>query len=179
MYQTVRDNGTYYTFIGGIIAFVMMFFSIAEEGIKLNELTGSEYMSNMSGSLTTLLLALVFTVRICGSDMTDKTINNEMLTGIKRNKVYAGRIIVSLFYVMFCYILFTVLPVVIIGAVNGWGYTMPLKEAVLRLSLGIFPVVRYVCFIVCIIFITMWLLPATGLSLAVVHFSFLHVLILF
>lgn len=177
MYQTVRDNGTYYTFLGGIIVFVMMFFSIAEEGIKLNELTGSEYMSNMSGSLTTLLLALVFTVKICGSDMTDKTINNEMLTGIKRSKVYAGRIIVSLFYVLFCYILFTVLPVLIIGIVNGWGYTIPLKEAVLRLSLGVFPIVRYVCFIACIIFITMNQLAVGLIGFLVMMFEAFFILL--
>ena len=155
MYQSIRDNGTYYTFLGGIFGFVLTFIDILEEVESVGKMTGSEFMVNNGGSIILLLMALVFTVRICGSDISDKTINNEVLTGIKRSKIYAGRIIVSLFYVLFSYILFFVLPVVIFGAVNGWGFTMPVSEAVIRLSLEIVPLIRYTAIIACLTFVTL------------------------
>jgi ABC-type transport system involved in multi-copper enzyme maturation permease subunit len=155
MYQSIRDNGTYYTFLGGILGFVLMFIGIMEEVDNIGEMTGSKYMTYNSNSIILLLMALVFTVRICGSDISDKTINNEMLTGTKRSKIYAGRVIISLFYVMISYALFFILPIVIFGAVNGWGFTMPLREGVIRLSLEIVPLIRFTAIIACFVFATL------------------------
>ena len=156
MYQIFRENATYYTFIGGIgFTLLGIIFGVSEETIDLSKMTGSEYLSMGSVGMPLLVVILVFTVRICGGDMTDKTINYEMLTGTHRSKVYGGRAVVSLIFMLVCTFLLTLLPVIVFTALNGWGYTMPMKEGITRLALIFIPLIRLTSVFISLTFVTM------------------------
>ena len=155
MYQLIRENATYYTFLGGLGALLFLYISLSDSNIEIAEVTGSELLVQGTSSMVLMFVAMLFTVRICGGDMGDKTINHEMLTGISRAKIYGGRIVVSVIFALIVYILFAVTPIAVFTVINGWGYTAPVKEAFIRLGLQIFPYLRLVLFFASLTFITM------------------------
>ena len=104
MYQLIRENATYYTFLGGLGALLFLYISLSDSNIEIAEVTGSELLVQGTSSMVLMFVAMLFTVRICGGDMGDKTINHEMLTGISRAKIYGGRIIVSVISALIVYI---------------------------------------------------------------------------
>lgn len=153
-YQLVRDNFTYIAFFCGFVMMWAFLLISSEDGFHMNEAKASGYIANGGASVIATYLMLVFTTRICGDDLKDKTINYEMLTGRKRSTAYFGRLFVSVAVGVIVYLVFCILPVIVIGAVYGWGYTMPVNEGVKRLVLDFIPLLRLICVFACITFIT-------------------------
>lgn len=144
-YQIRRDNTTYYYVIGGLaIGIFAVFFIISDSGTS--KLTGSMFFSSMAYGYIILLnvIAMLFTSRICGWDMQDKTMNYEVLNGAKRSQIFFGRSFLSFiwtFAVTYASMLLTLFAVTLIG---GWGNTLPLSAAIFRIVLLAFPLFRLV-----------------------------------
>ncbi|MBR1823937.1 MAG: ABC transporter permease subunit [Ruminococcus sp.] len=155
MYQAFRENGTYYTFLGGLVMFGISMLSVFSDEPDWLATTGSKALSFGTATAVLIFVSLIFTARICGGDMDDKTINYEMLTGTSRGKVYGGRIIISIIFTLLIYLIFAVLPIVVFTVKNGWGYTIPKNEAILRLCLQFLPLLKLVCFYAFLTFVTM------------------------
>lgn len=146
IYQLKRENSTYYIFISGIVI-ILLFTCImyASGDISSTELThGSCWIYNISDTATLLIpfLVMMFTSQVCASDMDDKTLNYEMLTGTSRVKIFVGRSVVSIFMSLLANFLLIILPMPIIGKVCGWGHFMSVREAALRMAFLIFPVIK-------------------------------------
>lgn len=144
-YQIRRDNTTYYYVIGGLaIGFLSVVFIMGDGG--MSKITGSVYLGSMAYGYMLLLniMAMLFTSRICGWDMQDKTMNYEVLNGAKRSQIFFGRSILSFvwtFATTYASLLLTLLAVTLIG---GWGNMLPISGAIFRLVMLAFPLFRLV-----------------------------------
>lgn len=143
-YQLLRSNLTYCTFLAGlgISAFICMMSMPSSGGFK--ELTGSMWTVYMSDSYSMLIpmISLIFVIMICGADLSDKTINYEVLTGTKRSDVYFGRVIMSLIMSLICCLIIVVLPILFLTLINGWGTIMTVSDVSLRIAAMLFPMIR-------------------------------------
>ena len=136
-YQIWRENATYYTFLAGIgLVYYSIMMAVYDGGANLAEMTGGDALISGGFSVIALFLIMITTARICGNDMSDKTMNYEIIAGIKRSRIYMGRIVVSVVFSAILYILVAVCPVILFTAINGWGHTMPAAEAVHRIAAG-------------------------------------------
>ena len=176
-YQLIRDNVTYIIFFCGLIFLWITYLMGAESGRSLSDMKGSGVVFSGGLSDIPIFLMLVYTTRICGDDLKDKTINYEVLTGKKRRNSYFGRLFFSVIVGAIVYILFTVLPVCIITSVYGWGHTLPLNEGIMRTALGFIPVIRMICFFAAITFITRSYLGAVALGFLTILIESLIVMI--
>ena len=143
MYQALRENATYVVFIVMALVYVVMDLINAMDESS-SQMSGSfMFVTSAPGVPFVLnMLTLIYTARTCGGDIIDRTMNYELLDGAKRSEVYFSRFLVSLFWSLVTCILLIVLPVAAVGAVSGWGYMLTLSEAVKRVALLIFPIVR-------------------------------------
>lgn len=154
MYQLLRNNGTYYTFLAGLGVSLFQCFVLAD-GSYSGQLEGSVWLFVIGSGMPVILpmLSLAFVAMICGGDMGDKTINYEMLTGTRRSHVFMGRAVVSLIMSAACAFVTLALPILVIWAVNGWGNFMTVSDVALRVGTVIFPVVRMTAFFIFAIFL--------------------------
>lgn len=90
---------------------------------------------------------------IAGDDFLDKTINNELIAGRRRYTSYFGRAIPVMIAGPLISIALCTLPYVIYGAVNGFGDTLPVGNLILRVAVGIFPLIRLSAFCVMVLFL--------------------------
>lgn len=153
-YQLIHDNFTYIVFFCGLVMMWISFLMNAEEGLDISKDMASGYVVNSGMSFLTVFLMLAYTSRICGGDLSDRTVNFELLAGKKKSAVYFGRLLVSIIVGIIVYLIFCILPVIVISAVWGWGHTMPVKEGAIRLALGFLPPLRLICFFACLTFLT-------------------------
>ncbi len=148
-YQLKRDNGIIYILLAGG---VFLAFLLRELLIKYSfrELTGSQYVISMGGSLQMILgmLVILLAARIVGWDYNDKTINYEILSGYSRRQVFLSRVLVSMAWCMVTAVIVIFLPLLIFGLINGWGNTADMWEVLLRYGLALFPIFRLVCEII-------------------------------
>ena len=95
-YQLLRSKSTY------IILFLSLMFlafaTIMEIDSQGEEVSASTMYAAMAESYTLFIpmLVMAYTVSVCGSDLNDKTINYEMLTGTDRKHIYFGRVVMSI-----------------------------------------------------------------------------------
>lgn len=150
-YQIKNDKVTYFCVL------LALFLSCSNLiGSDLSEVTGSSFIG-MAGDMTALLPMfgiLILSVRICGWDYTDKTINYEILSGHIRRDVYFARVIAAHVWCILICLACMIVPVLIFTAVNGWGDTMDLKGMMLRFTLTVFPMIRMVSQYVLLVFLT-------------------------
>ena len=134
---------------------LMMFFDSfnAEEGEPI--LKATEYMPKTLPILMALGMfgATCLATMVAGDDFMDKTINHELSAGRRRYISYFGRAIPSLIAAPLCATALYVLPYVIYGIAFGWGDTLPTGDLVLRVVLGLFPLIRVTAFCVMILFL--------------------------
>lgn len=150
-YQVKNDRVTYFSML---LALLLMGSNLI--GSDLSEVTGSSFIC-MAGDMTALLPIfgiLILSVRICGWDYTDKTINYEILSGHHRRDVYFARVIVAISWCVLICLAGMVFPVLVFTAINGWGDTMDVKGMMLRFALAIFPILRIICQYVLLVFVT-------------------------
>lgn len=149
-YQIRHDNVTIYAFLIGIVMT-----AIGLIGSDLSSIDGSMYAAGSENVIPTALsyMMIVLITRICGWDLTDKTINYEILTGHDKKSVYFSRAIVTVIWTFTMAVIIMALPVAIITAVKGWGQEMELKLMIVRYLLIIVPVFRLTCAIIFICFI--------------------------
>ncbi|MGN0400651.1 MAG: ABC transporter permease [Acetatifactor sp.] len=143
-YQIKRDNVIWY---GYIFTFVLLILIPFSNGVTWKDLDGSVYAVMTMGELTFLapLLTLVLTARICGRDYSDKTINYEVLAGHSRKNIYFARVILSLWWSVSGVAILTLLPILVITILRGWGYTADAVNLAVRGFFVLFPILRIVC----------------------------------
>lgn len=141
-YQTRRDNVTLYAVIIGLLVSAMILMDN-----NASAMTGARFAVS-SGELLPMALSymsVIMAARICGWDMTDKTINYEVLSGHHRRQVYFARVIVSLMWTMGMAVIVTALPVIIFSAMNGWGPETDLRLMLIRYAMLLLPLFRLIC----------------------------------
>ena len=153
-YQLIRDNVTYYIMLAGVIIVWIVAIMITEEGMPLDHLKGCGTITDAGLNFYSVFLVLIFTARICGDDIKDKTINYEILSGGKKSAIYFGRLFTSIIMGVIVYLLYCVLPVILMTAVFGWGEALPVREGVIRLAMGFVPVLRFIIMFAVITFLT-------------------------
>lgn len=151
-YQVKRDNFTYYAFIAGF-AFVGLGLMCADGALNL---TGAEYtvQCGFTAPMVLGVAGMMLAVRICGWDMSDKTINYEIAAGHSRRDVYLARVIVSLMWCFFAGAVLLGVPVLLSAVFSGWGDNMDGGLAFIRYLLIVFPLFRMVCCIIMLTFVT-------------------------
>ncbi|WP_207646960.1 ABC transporter permease [Ruminococcus albus] len=146
-YQLLRSISTYVILLCSLIFIATILFAeISDQEIE--KITGSMFVSYI-GEINLVMLPmiiLVYTAVIFGNDLSDKTVNYELLSGIKRSDVFFGRFFVVLVFNIAVYLIISVPPMLIFTALNGWGHTMTVKDVVIRYSLGLMPAIRYMAF---------------------------------
>lgn len=153
-YQVLRSISTYAVLFVALIFVGVVAFSELYD-YDADKLTGSLFVYYI-GEINMIfipMLILVYTAIICGSDLSDKTINYELLSGIKRSDVFFGRFFVVLALNVIVYIIFSVLPIIVFTLIFGWGHTMTVGDVVLRYVTALFPLIRYTAFYALIAFV--------------------------
>ncbi|MBO4867376.1 MAG: hypothetical protein J5582_12595 [Ruminococcus sp.] len=146
-YQVLRSTSTYVIFILSVMFMATILFSeISDE--EISKVTGSLFASYIGeiNSVVIPVIIMIYTAMICGGDLSDKTVNYEMLSGIKRRDVFFGRFFVVLTVNILVYIVITALPMLTFSCLNGWGHTMAVKEVLIRYIAGLLPLIRFTSF---------------------------------
>lgn len=153
-FQLLRSNSTYYVFLFGLFMSGATAAIMIADGVDV-EMKGSTWLIIMSGVFEMLLpmIAIVFSVIVCNSDMGDKTINYEILTGKRRSDIFFGRAIVSTAMTVLCCLIAVVVPILCVTAFMGWGHTMTVSDVALRIAAMLFPVIRLAAFFVLLSFL--------------------------
>lgn len=153
-YQVLRSISTYAVALVALVLFCAVVFSdvLSDDTDKLSASLFTSYIGEINVTIMPILI-LIYTGLICGSDLSDKTINYELLSGVKRRDVFFGRFFVVLIVNVILYIIFAVLPILIFALVFGWGHTMTVHDVVLRYVTGLFPLIRFTAFYALIAFI--------------------------
>lgn len=151
-YQVRRDNLTVYTFLFLVpIPFLTFIFNPG----SMEGLTGSLYMANYlsEGILLAVIAAAVLSSRICGWDFNDKTINYELLCGHSRESVFFGRVLTAVLWSLLAAGLILFMPLILFTVLHGWGPSMELSDAVLRILLFLLPYFRQLAFFILLTFL--------------------------
>lgn len=149
-YQTKRDNVIIYTFLAALL----FFFLVVDYG-AFDELSGSLFFAG-DGEVVQILciiVTLVLVCRICGWDLTDKTVNYEVLSGHKRAEVYFGRVVIGLLWSVVSCMVVTAIPILVFSIIKGWGESLGFLTALTHYMLLIFPLLRLACEITLLTFL--------------------------
>lgn len=148
-YQIKRDNFTIYAILfSSLLAVGIGFYeALVEEGMAFSQISAGLFLAKNADFLVVGCLALccVLVARIVGWDMTDKTINYEILAGNSRNHVFGARVILSILWCLGISAIYLVLPLVVLAFCNGWGPNLEIKIAVSWVLIFMLLVFRLVC----------------------------------
>ena len=132
------------------IPVVAMAFMGSLDGLSFSDMTGATYYTGMNSDVTiiSLVAALLVVTRLVGSDLSDKSVNYEILGGNRRIAAFLGRIAAGLLWGgMICWILIS-LPLGYFSLINGWGISVDMKWALLRQALMFLPLLRLVSLLI-------------------------------
>ena len=159
LYQLKKDRLVQILFVGMLLillvtAYMNQLLAVTVD-YAIDTVTGGGYFSNsLFGVIMVGLMFVIIAVpRICGWDFTDKTTNYELMSGHIRKEVFFSRIIVSLLAGVVGWLILFCAPLAVTSIINGWGEKLPLSEALLRVMLMLFPIIRLVCELSCFTFI--------------------------
>ena len=148
-YQIKRDNFTIYAILfSSFLAIGISFYeALVEEGMEFSEISAGLFLAKNAEFLVVgcLVLCCVLVARIVGWDMTDKTINYEILAGNSRNHVFGARVILTFLWCLGISVIYLVLPLVVLSFCNGWGPNLEIKVGVSWVLIFILLVFRLVC----------------------------------
>lgn len=133
-----------------------MWFMSALDGISLSDMTGAAYFTGINGDVVTICMipVMVIVIRLVGSDMSDKSVNYEILGGNRRINAYLGRLAAGLLWgTVICWALMS-LPLGYFTLINGWGNTVDMKWALIRQLLMFLPLLRMVSLFILLTFLT-------------------------
>ena len=148
---TVRRDITVLISLFTIIFFPVFTYIFNSDGgnLKFKDITGNMYyMLTMEGYIFLMLIMLLITCRIMGSDMSDKTINFEILYGQKKMNIYGARVICVLIWSVLLVTILYAYPVIMFSIINGFGEGIKEKDMVIRYMLSILPSIRIVSFLI-------------------------------
>ncbi|MDE5753318.1 MAG: hypothetical protein K2H89_02040 [Oscillospiraceae bacterium] len=139
-----------------IIIVLIFALGMETQGIYDVQATGCMFFAENSKMIMLLPVSFVFLLagQICAGDFTDKTQNYEIMAGHSRSEIYCSRVILSLILGILSGMLLVVVPVVAAGLYYGWGEQMPVSDAVSRILLVAFPMIRMICEAVFLAFIS-------------------------
>ncbi len=148
-YQIKRDNFTIYAilFSSFLATGITIYSALVEEGMAFSEINAGLFLAKNAEFMVVGCLALccVLVSRIVGWDMTDKTINYEILAGNSRNHVFGARIILTFLWCLGISVIYLVLPLVVLFFCNGWGPNLEIKIGITWVLIFILLVFRLVC----------------------------------
>ena len=145
LFQLFKNKSKLYVLIG-LIAFgiIELIFAMGEtqEGA-----TASQCVREL---LPMIIMFLPFFTGIAAGDIAakdfdDKTVYYEIMSGRTRRQSYFGRVIVALIYSVIGSVLIMVIPIAVAAVFYGWGNDLTVGQAVLRMFLLLFPVIRLIC----------------------------------
>jgi hypothetical protein len=131
----------------GVYLLLMVVITFVGDDIEW-DVSGSEFTGTISMFLQfglPLSIGMV-TTRACGADLRDKTANYEVLFGKKRWEVYLGRFIPSLLVALVLTAVIAAVPVLFFTVKNGWGGSLPAKQALQIFGVLFTLTFRMVCF---------------------------------
>lgn len=151
-YQIKRDNLTVYA---ALLCLVLPVFGLLLDDAGLDSMDGSLFTVSMFAFFPYLFIiwSLIVITRICGWDMNDKTINYELLSGHSRVVVYFGRVFTGLIWTMFGGIVVSLLPILLLTAVKGWGHSLDFGETAVRYAVMLCPYFRWACELILLTFL--------------------------
>ena len=145
-FQIIREKIIWYMLVLALLMQVLMFMLPIWLGTEEVTSAGEFFVTSGSGLIFfPLFFLVVVSGQICGIDFLDKTNNYELMSGHRRYEVYFGRIIPAILVGGSGTALLTITPVVLYTVMHGWGTEIALSDAVLRLVLLLFPILRLVC----------------------------------
>ncbi|MCR5707202.1 MAG: ABC transporter permease subunit [Ruminococcus sp.] len=151
--QLIRKKVVYaITLLIFVVLFMTMFFSGSSEDpvTKASEFV-PEMLSVFMGCAALAAGALVGMVS--GDDMSDKTINHEIMAGRSRAASYLGRVIPVLIAAPIVALIVYGAPFLLYGALYGWGDTLPASAVLTRCLLAMLPMLRLCAFMAMLTFI--------------------------
>lgn len=152
--QLIRKKIVYaITLLIFAVLFMIMFFSgSAEEPVT----KASEFAPNMLSVFIgcAALAAGSLVGMVCGDDMSDKTINHEIMAGRSRAASYLGRVIPVLIAAPIVALIVYGAPFLLYGALYGWGDTLSVSVVLTRCLLAMLPMLRLCAFMAMLTFIT-------------------------
>ncbi len=118
--------------------------------------TGSMEFMAMGGAagMVSVMIICMFATRLCGWDFNDKTINYEVMYGHSRSEVCFARIISAVLFSSVIGFIIPMFPVLIFTIANGWGYAIPVGQAVLRSFICLLVLIRFSSVCVLLTFMT-------------------------
>lgn len=144
-YTTRRNMLAVLTIISMVaVPFIISLIVIRYNKMGFGKMTGSMYMGMISVEMVILFIiaVLIFSTMLVGSDAGDKTINYEMLNGHSRGSIFWARIIAGYGWSVLLVMVLYLLPFGYFTLINGWGLSVDKAEALARLILLIFPIIR-------------------------------------
>ncbi len=152
-YQIKDDRITIYAMICILLAPVGI--TLAQCNFRVENLSGGMLMARMGAVFASevVMVLIVMVTRICGWDMTDKTINYEVMAGHSRGKVYFSRVIVSMLWCVTSAVIALIVPLVVFSMLNGWGNHMNIRDVAIRVIFMILVLFRLVGEIVFLTFL--------------------------
>ena len=177
-YQIKRSNSTWYVILFGLAMYVLACFDM--ESLEFSEITGSAYFMQIRGMwpIVGVAMMLVLTCKVCGGDLTDKTLNYEILGGHSRRKIYFGRCIVAMLWSFGVGYLIVLIPVLFFTFIIGWGDYASWKAVLTCYGLAAFPFLRMLCGFVMLTFLVRNMYVAGILGWTFYSFSMIAMLIL-
>lgn len=152
-YQVKKDKFVIVVLIFGLLMpFIIL---LMETEGDVSGVSGGMYFAQYATAYP-LVFVMVFVAlipRISGWDVTDRTMNYEVLSGHSRKEVYFARVFVSLFWAMLAGFVMMVLPQLLLALFHGWGENVSFADVVLRYLLVLFPLFRLACELIFLTFV--------------------------
>lgn len=156
LYQFVREKIPFFVFAGLIALHIFSALISNNLNFETNEpIAASTYVTTyfISSLFTSVFIIPVTVGPVCCGDFADKTSHYEILSGHLRRHIFFGRSLMAILIAVTEWVIITVVPVIMLTAMNGWGTDITVGDAVFRLFLMIFPVIRMCCEFVMLSFI--------------------------
>lgn len=156
LYQFRREKIPFFVFVG--LTALNIFSALLNSNLNFNNtepISASTYVTTyfISALLTSVFIIPVIVGPVCCGDFTDKTSNYEILSGHLRRHIFFGRSLIAILIALIEWIIIVIVPVIMLTVMNGWGTDITVGDAVFRLFLMVFPVIRMCCEFVMLAFI--------------------------
>ena len=157
-YSARRDTVNWITiFTLLVLPGFVMYVSGLIEGDSINKMTPSAYFASqeMATVFTFMVFGImIFSCKLVSGDAGDKTINYEFMAGHSRTKIFVARMIAGLLWGAGIIYITTLLPLVYLNAIYGWGEETNRTEVLIRCVLLIFPLIRSTALYMMIAYLT-------------------------
>lgn len=127
------------------IPFLLLMMISSGMGNAVKNLTPSFIVGSQLLGMIFALSYLGITIISCkamGMDGSDKTINYEIMSGHRRFKVFAGRVIAGILWGTLLIWIINAIPISVFYLINGWGKETDALDVIKRMLLCFFPMLR-------------------------------------